>query len=195
VTTLKRISLLLALGACLAAAGCGSDDEQGAPIPANQAAALERELQSIQNRLDEGSVGACEDIFQHPTDPNRPAVEQILASLPPKVDPDVRSALEQSFENLWELAQQECDEKAADRPTQTQTQTQPEPETDTTETPTETTETTPPETDTETTPDQETLPPEGDGENGGAIPETGGNNGGGVGPGATKLKQQGKEKP
>ncbi len=42
VTTLKRISLLLALGACLAAAGCGSDDEEGEPIPADTAAALER---------------------------------------------------------------------------------------------------------------------------------------------------------
>ena len=43
-TNLKRISLLLALGACLAAAGCGSDDEKGKPIPAEQAAQLENQL-------------------------------------------------------------------------------------------------------------------------------------------------------
>jgi hypothetical protein len=185
VTTLKRISLLLALGACLAAAGCGSDDEGGAPIPADQAAALERELQSIQNRLDEGSVGACEDIFQHPTDPNKPAVEQILASLPSKVDPDVRDALDRSFQNLWDLAQQECDQRASDRPTQTQTQPEP-PQTDTTQTQTHTTETVPPPTTdtTQTNPDQAPLPPEGNGNNGGAVPPAGGGNSGGVGPGA-----------
>jgi hypothetical protein len=194
VTTIKRISLLLALGACLAAAGCGSGDDEGAPIPADQAAALERELQSVQDRLDEGSVGACEDVFRHPTDPNQQPVEDILASLPQRVDPDVRDALQQSFDNLWSLVERECEDKAANQ--STQPEPAPEPEPTTTETPTETTETTPPpptETETPTNPDEQTLPEEGDGDNDGIVPES--NGGGGVGPGASKEKKKDEVAP
>jgi hypothetical protein len=189
VTTLKRISLLLALGACLAAAGCGSDDEGGKPIPADTAAALESQLDGVQARLDNGSEGACKDILEGSRGPNRDAVQQLLDGLPDDVDPDVRDALEESFDNLWSLVESRCADLQADEPTQTQTQ--PEPETDTTEVPTETTETTPPaETETETNPEEAPLPPEGDGENGGTVPEDG--SGGGAGPGAIKLKNQGK---
>ena len=63
-TNLKRISLLLALGACLAAAGCGSDDEEGKGIPADQAAQLANQLDIVQARLDNGSEGACKDILE-----------------------------------------------------------------------------------------------------------------------------------
>jgi hypothetical protein len=189
VITLKRISLLLVLGACLAATGCGADDEEGAPIPAEQTAALQGRLDETENRLANGSEGACKDILED----TMPEVGNIIDTLPNSVDADVRDALEQSFDNLWALVESECEDLKPDEPTQTQTQ--PEPETDTTETQTEPTETTPPETDTETTPEEETIPPDGDGESGGEIPETGGNNGGGVGPGAIKLKQQGKEQP
>jgi hypothetical protein len=188
VTTLKRISLLLALGACLAIAGCGSDDEGGKPIPADTAAALESQLDGVQARLDNGTPGACKDILEGTRGPNRDAVQQLLDGLPGDVDPDVRDALEQSFENLWSLVESKCEDLQADEPTQTQTQTQPEPEPDTTETQTETIETTPPETDTETNPEEAPLPPDGDGESDGAIPGTG--NGGGVGPGV--LKENGK---
>jgi hypothetical protein len=190
VTTLKRISLLLALGVCLAAAGCGSDDEGGKPIPADAAAALESQLDGVQARLDNGTPGACRDILEGSRGPNRDAVQQLLDGLPGDVDPDVRDALEQSFDNLWSLVESKCGELQADEPTQTQTQTQPEPETNTTEVPTDTVETTPPETDTETAPEETPLPPDGDGDSGGTIPETG--NGGGVGPGAIKLNKQGK---
>ena len=179
-TIFKRISILLALCACLAAAGCGSDDEKGDPIPAEQAAALQNRLDEADNRLANGSEGACKDILED----TMPEVGNILDTLPSSVDQDVRDALEQSFDNLWSLVESECQDLKPDEPTQTQTQ--PEPETETTETPTETTETTPPETDTETTPEEQPLPPDGDGDSGGAIPETGG--GGGVGPGATKEK-------
>jgi hypothetical protein len=188
VTTLKRISLLLALGACLAAAGCGSDDEGGKPIPADTAAALETQLDGVQARLDNGTEGACKDILEGTRGPNRDAVQQLLDGLPSDVDPDVRDALEQSFDNLWSLVESKCEDLQADEPTQTQTQ--PEPETETTEVPTETVETTPPETDTETNPEEAPLPPEGDGENGGSVPET--DSGGGVGPGELKLKKQRK---
>jgi hypothetical protein len=190
VTTLKRISLLLALGACLAAAGCGSGDEEGSPIPSETAAALEQQLDNVQARLDDGSAGACRDILEGPRGPNRDGVQQILDGLPNDVDPDVRDALEQSFENLWSLVERRCEEAAARE--EAQPEPAPEPEATTTETQTETTETTPPETDTETTPEEETLPPDGDGENGGAIPpdENGNGNGGGIGPGAAKEKKE-----
>jgi hypothetical protein len=193
VIILKRISLLLALGACLATAGCGSDDEGGKPIPADTAAALESQLNGVQARLDNGTEGACRDILEGPRGPNRDAVQQLLDGLPGDVDPDVRDALEQSFDNLWGLVESKCEDLKPDEPTQTPTQTQPEPETDTTETQTETTETTPPETDTETTPEEAPLPPEGDGDNGGAVPENG--NGGGVGPGSLNAKKNEKATP
>jgi len=184
VTTLKRISLLLALGACLATAGCGSDDEKGDPIPADQATALLGRLDETENRLANGSEGACKDILED----TMPEVGKIIDSLPSSVDADVRDALEESFDNLWSLVDSECQELKPDEPAQTTPA-----ETDTTETieiPTETTETTPPETDTEPAPEEETIPQDGDGDSGGAIPES--DSGGGVGPGASKAK--GKEK-
>jgi hypothetical protein len=188
VTTLKRISLLLALAACLAAAGCGSDDEGGKQIPAATAAALEAQLEKVQERLDNGTEGACKDILDAPPErgPNRDAVQQLIDGLPTDVDPDVREATQESFDNLWSLVESKCGELKPDEPAQTETT---EPETTTTETTTTETETTPPETDTEpTTPDEQPLPPEGDGENGGAIPPNG--NGGGVGPGGVKEKKE-----
>ena len=187
-TIFKRISLLLALGACLAAAGCGSDDEGGKRIPADTAAALEAQLNKVQDRLDNGSEGACKDILEGPRGPNRDAVQELLNGFPNDVDPDVRDALEQSFDNLWSLVESKCQDLTPDEPAQTETTP---PETTTTETPTETTETTPPPAETTpTTPDEAPLPPDGDGENGGAIPPNGNGNGGGVGPGATKEKKE-----
>jgi len=176
VTPLKRIFFLLALGACLATAGCGSDDEKGDPIPAEQVAALQGRVDETENRLANGSEGACKDIL----DDTMPEVGNIVDSLPDSVDPDVRSALEESFDNLWNLVDEKCQELKPDEPVETETA---EPETETIEVPTEPTETAPPETDTSTSPEEEELPPDGDGdgdgEGGGAIPETG--NGGGVG--------------
>ena len=183
-TTLKRISLLLALGACLATAGCGSDDEKGDPIPADQATALLGRLDETENRLANGSEGACKDILED----TMPEVGKIIDSLPSSVDADVRDALEESFDNLWSLVDSECQELKPDEPAQT-TPTETE-TTETIEIPTETTETTPPETDTEPAPEEETIPQDGDGDSGGAIPES--DSGGGVGPGASKAK--GKEK-
>jgi hypothetical protein len=191
VTSFKRITLVLSLCACLAAAGCGSDDEGGKQIPAAQADQLESQLGIVQDRLDNGTEGACKDILSA-EDANDDAVTDILNSLPNDVDPDVRDALERSFDNLWSLVESKCEELKPDEPAQTETSA---PETPT-ETETEPTETTPPPTDTETettptTPGEETIPPDGDGDNGGAIPPDGnGNGGGGVGPGAVKEKKE-----
>jgi hypothetical protein len=195
VTILKRISLLVVLAACVAAAGCGSDDEGGKQIPADTAAALEAQLDKVQDRLNNGTEGACKDILEAPPErgPNREAVQELIDGLPNDVDPDVREATQESFDNLWSLVESKCEDLKPDEPVQTETT---EPETTTTETTTtETTETAPPETDTEpTTPEEQPLPPEGDGENGGAIPGDENGNGGGVGPGAAKekKKEQGK---
>jgi len=181
VTTPKRISLLLALGACLAAAGCGSDDEEGAPLPADNVQLLESRLVETENRLGDGSLGACEDILND----TRPEVARVLESLPSDVDADVRDALAQSFDNLWSLVEQECAEIAADEPADEEPAPAPEPpETDTDTTPTDTT-----ETDTiPIDPGDDELPPDGDGSTPpGEVPGVGngnGNgNGGGVGPG------------
>jgi hypothetical protein len=173
VTTPKGIFLLVALGACLASAGCGADDEKGDPIPADAVAALEARLSETENRLANGSEGACKDILED----TMPEVGNVIDSLPDSVDPDVRDALEQSFEKLWNLVDEKCQELKPDEPAQTET---PEPETETVEVPPETTETVPPETETTTSPEEEELPPDGDGESGGETPESG--NGGGVGP-------------
>jgi hypothetical protein len=185
VTILKRISLLLALGACVAAAGCGSDDEGGKGIPAAQANKLRNQLDIVQARLDNGSEGACKDILSA-QDANDDAVTSILNSLPNGVDPDVRDALEESFDNLWSLVESKCNDLKPDEPTETQT-TPPETTTEET-TPPETTETTPPPTETTTPPETEPLPDEGNGNNGGEVPPDG--NGGGVGPGAAKEKKE-----
>jgi hypothetical protein len=111
--------------AALGAAGCGSDDE-GEPIPQAQVEELEKQLASIEDRYAFGG-GACDDIEND----NLPSVERVLDRVPESVDPDVRDALRESFERLFELSREQCE---ADT------------ETDTTPTETAPTETTPPET-------------------------------------------------
>jgi hypothetical protein len=173
--------VLLAVALSLAVAGCGGDEE-GKPIPAATATALNNELNGVQARLDQGSSGACRDILGGPRDPNMARVQELIDAMPDDVDSDVRSALEDSFDRLWDLVQQECDDKAQEEKSQQPEETTPE-ETTPETTPTETT---PPETTpTETTP-PETTPTDGDGDNGGGVPGNGngnGNGGGGVGPG------------
>jgi hypothetical protein len=178
--------VLLAVALSLLVAGCGGDDE-GEPIPTATATALNNELNGVQARLDQGSSGACRDILEGPRDPNMERVQELIDAMPDDVDSDTRSELEDSFDRLWELVQEDCDDKAQEEESQRQEE-EPEPETQTTPPETET-ETTPPETETtETTPPaEEELPPEGDGDNGGGLPGdgngTGQGNGGGVGPG------------
>jgi hypothetical protein len=170
--------VLLALGACLAAAGCGGDEE-GKPIPAATATALQSQLDNIQARVDNGSAGACRDIVEGSRGPNKQQVQQLIDSMPDSVDSDVRSALQDSFDNLWDLVDQDCQDKAEKE--QSQKQQQPEEPTQTETTPTETTptETTP----TETTPTETTPPSEGNDNNGGGGTGNGNGNGNGLGGG------------
>jgi hypothetical protein len=181
--TYRLLLVLVACLATLAVAGCGSDEEpqdEGSPIPAAQASALQQQLDSIQSRYDVGG-GACGDITGG-EDPNTAAVNQILGSIPRNVSADVRSALDDSFDRLFQLVREQCDEDEGQptETTETQTETVP-PETVTTETvppPTTPTETTP----TETTPPPTTPKPDDQG-NGNTSPESPGNSeGGGVSP-------------
>jgi hypothetical protein len=163
--TLRIFTIPLLLIAAALGAGCGADEETEPSIPAAQASELLNRLSEVERRFDVGG-GACEDI----TNDSQPAVDSILASLPSSVDSDVRSAVAESFDRLFELTAEQCtDEQETTTPTETETVTT-ETETSTTETtPTETTptETVPTETTpTETTP---TTPPEEE-DGGGAGP-------------------------
>src|SRR6185503_6614447 len=104
--------------------------------------ALNTQLDGVQARLDNGTAGACKDILEGPRGPNLEQVNQIIESLPDDVDSGVRSALQDSFDNLWDRVQDKCDELAQkqeqQQPTETQT-TPTETETQTETTPTETT--------------------------------------------------------
>jgi hypothetical protein len=124
----------------------------------------------VQRRFDAGG-GACGDIVND----TQPSVESIIASLPSSVDADVRGAVADSFDRLFELSAEQCDDQEqSTTPTETETTATETDTTDTTET--VTTDTTPTETTpTETTPTTETVPPPSEGD--------GGTGGGGAGPG------------
>lgn len=175
---IKRTALLVLLGGCLAAAGCGSDEE-GAPIPAESAAVLQNQLNSVEGRVN-GSIGACDDVTE-PGDPNTTPVQDAIDGLPGDVDQDVRDALQQGFDRLFELVEERCAERQEQTDTETTPETTPETdtetETDTTDTtdtfPTETEPTTP--TDTTEEPTTPTVPEEpsdgegADGQGGGSL--------------------------
>jgi hypothetical protein len=181
-TTFKRTTGFLALAACLLAAGCGSDDE-GAGIPRNSAAALENQLDSIQDRFDFPGGAACADITDG-DDPNTTAVQRTIDGLPADVDTDVRDALQQSFDRLFQLVEEQC--KKPQTETQTDTVTEPAPPPPETETETETTppptaETTPPPTETTEPPATDTEQQVSPGQGGDAPGAEGGSGEGGQG--------------
>ena len=169
-----RILTFVLLALALVAAGCGGDDE-GKPIPAATATQLDTQLDGVQARLDNGTAGACKDILEGPRGPNLEQVNQIIESLPDDVDSDVRSALQDSFDNLWDRVQENCDELAQKQEQQQPTETQTTPTETETQTETTPTETTP----TETTPPQDEQLPGGEGNGNG----NGGGNGNGNGTG------------
>ena len=179
-TTFKRTTGFLALAACLLAAGCGSDDE-GAGIPRNSAAALENQLDSIQDRFEFPGGAACADITDG-DDPNTTAVQRRIDGLPADVDADVRDALQQGFDRLFQLVEEQCKKPQTETQTDTVTeQAPPPPETETETTPPPTTETTPPPTETTEPPATDTeqqVPP---GQGGDAPGAEGGSGEGGQG--------------
>lgn len=113
-------------------AGCGGSNGSSKPIPAARAGALQNQLSSIASRA---RAGACRDITQG-SDPNTRVVQQNIDALP---SGDVKDALQESFDRLFQLIEQDCQSE------RTPTTTTPEP-TPTVETPPPHTETAPPET-------------------------------------------------
>lgn len=148
--------LIPVLGAALALGGCGSDDE-GEPIPRDTSAAIETQLDLIQNRVDAGNPGACADIEENNADGTFAEVDRQIESIPDDVDPDVVDALRDSVDRLKELVGDECDQISQE------TETTPEP-----------TETVTIEEEPEETVPTETVPtetvPEGEEDGGTEIP-------------------------
>ena len=159
--TSRLHNILLAILAALAllGVGCGKDEEKGTPIPSAQASELQRQLDSINGRFDFGD-GACNDIQKD----NVPTVDQILNQIPQSVDRDVRNALRDSFERLFQLTASQCDEEKGQDTTPTETETTP---TQTETTPTETQPTETETTPTQTQPEKPGKGPKKDKENNG----------------------------
>jgi len=175
IARLPQLLCLLAAVAALAVAGCGGDEEpQGEKLPPAVTKTLLQQLESVGDRVAAGVSGACDDIYSEDVG-NIAPIDEALNSIPSDVDPEIRSALEQSIERLTQLIDQECDEIRSAEQGESDTTTDETPtETVTTETetvPTETTETTttPPET-TPTTPTTPEVPPSGNGPDGTGPP-------------------------
>lgn len=170
---------LLTLSLCLLAlalAACGGD-EPGKGLPSSTARGLTQELAAVQRRLDQGSVGACEDVLNDSV----PTIQRGLGSLPEATDPQLRSALDNSFAKLRTLAEQECDErrqKAEDKK-QTEPDTTPEPVPTTPAPAPPPTDTTPEPTTPKTTPEPDKGDENQDKNKGKG--KSGGDNGGGSG--------------
>ena len=175
---LPQLLCLLAATAALAVAGCGGDDEpQGEKLPPDITQTLLKQLESVGDRVAAGVSGACDDIYASESDGgNVEPIDAALNSIPSDVDPQIRSALEQSIERLTQLVDQECDQIRSDEQARQDTTTDAETTptetvpTETETTPAETTETTP--TTPETTPTETTpqAPPNGVGPDGGGPP-------------------------
>jgi hypothetical protein len=181
---LRQTTALIACLAALVAAGCGSSDSKGKPIPAASRTELDKQLSSIKNRFDFGG-GACTDIAQ-----NKQSVQQTLASLPSDTDSDVKKALSDGFDKLFQDADEQCNtSKGQQTETQT-TESTPAPAPTPTETQTTQSETTPQQTSTTPAPKKPTKPKSngnGTGKSNGTgnfnsdIPQSG--SGGGTSPG------------
>ena len=121
--------LAAAIAACtVLAAGCGSSEEpEGQPLPRQSVSQLQKRLDEIERRyldgIDNGNVGACEDIQ---TD-SIPAVDEIVAGLPNDVDPELRDAVDASFTRLEELTREDCAEVEPPAP-KPRPEPEPEPE-------------------------------------------------------------------
>ena len=168
---LATLTLTTALGA---GAGCGgSDDPEGEGLPRATVSQLERRLDEVGRRYttarDRNLPGACDDIEED----SFPAIEELLASLPDDVDPDLREAVDDSFARLRELTSEGC---AGVEPEETETEAPP-PDTEI--------ETIPPEPAPPQTTPPETTPPETDAAPGGEGEGDGNGNGNGRGNGGT----------
>ena len=150
---MRTTQAIAAVCAALVLASCGGDD--GEPIPADNAATLERLLEQVQRQSD---AAACTTLI----DATIPRLEDEAGQIPDSVSSDTRETIDDGIAHLRDLAETDCTEKQQEELPTTEETTTPEttaPETTTTTTTTEpeTTDTTKPE---ETTPPDETTPPE-----------------------------------
>jgi len=157
-------ALLTAGLTALSAVGCGSDDEPR-PLPQRDAAFLLAQLDEVDRRV---ASRACVDVKRG----TLTRIENRIDRLPDDVDQDVRTAVQDSVENLRGLVDEQCKQRRRPKPPPTIPDFTPEPEPTTTAPETTTTE---PETTTEEEP-----PPE---EDGGDEKGKGGGGGGGNGNG------------
>jgi hypothetical protein len=155
------ILLAAALGVVCAVlvAGCGGDDSK--LIPSRDAEALKRYADRVGAAVDSSDCQTAAVEVQRAQDR--------IAELPSKVDPDLRTNLEEGFQNLAERAARECQGTTQTTPTETtptettETETTPETDTTTTEEPPPTTTDEPPPTTTEEPPPTDTGDGTGDG--------------------------------
>lgn len=170
---LRHVAAVVGAGVALAGVGCGSDDSNGEGLPPASVAIFNERLDEIARRFDDATddtpnPGACSDIQSD----SFKAIADAIANLPSDVDPDVESALKESFRHLQDLTEEGC---AGIEEPQTDTETTPE-------------ETTPEVTETETVPEQtetQTTPQQSDGGtgNGNSNGNGKGNGNGGTPPG------------
>ena len=93
----------------LAGVGCGSDDSNGEGLPPASVAIFNERLDEIARRFDDATddtpnPGACSDIQSD----SFKAIADAIANLPSDVDPDVESALKESFRHLQDLTEEGC---------------------------------------------------------------------------------------
>lgn len=150
---MRRAATTLVLGALLVA-GCGSDEEEGEPIPAAQADALVTQLDQTEQLVEDGTCRGAR--FQVRGDGQ---LEDKVAALPDDVNADVRQALADGLDRLADLIDDECGQDEEPETDTTETEpAQPE-ETEPEETEPEETETEPEETETEPPPTETEPPP------------------------------------
>jgi len=119
----------------LALAGCGSSDDEpkGKPLPRSAVSELQTRLDEVERRyrdaVENDNAGACSDISNDSFagGPDR-GIDQILSDLPDDVDPDLRTAVSRSFENLRTLAEEGCAEVRPPAVTEPEVEPETEPE-------------------------------------------------------------------
>lgn len=164
----SRLAALAAACLSLALGGCGGE-EKGRPLPARAANAIVTDLDQLQQRVDDGE---CADVKKG----NIPRIQKQIDRLPDDVDEDVRTTLEDGFDRLKQLVDEQCEQKQEPKPVEPAPEpdpTQPEP---TQPEPTEPEPTLPepkPEKPKEDKPKEE-EPGGGAGDGGGTAPGAGG---------------------